>query len=109
MWNIKASDKNISIEEKRKKFFIKKFFDKTNVPADLTALKARLDGLKEKPLYRFTTDENQEYIEPACQNRDSDSKLLKNIRHKYLHLSAKGGVVDSPSRNNKRLIIDDAK
>ena len=95
-------------EEKRTTFFSDDLMD-VKIPNDLTALKKRLDGLKGNPLYCFATDGNQEYIEPAYQNGDSDFELLRSIRHKYLHLSAQGGLVNGPAKNNKRLIIDDTK
>ncbi|WP_282917798.1 phospholipase effector Tle1 domain-containing protein [Porphyromonas macacae] len=76
--------------------------------SELAEIKKRIDRIEQYPLYRFIST-IPEQMEPLFQKDDTDFILLKNIRHHYLHLSASGGLVNSPAKNNIRLIIDDSK
>lgn len=90
--------------------FVENLFDKNNVDdiEILQNLKERIDRIENNPLYQFKCTV-PEQIKPLFQKDDADFMLLKNIRHRYLHLSASGGLVNSPAKNNIRLIIDDSK
>lgn len=76
--------------------------------SELAEIKKRIDRIEQYPLYRFIST-IPEQMEPLFQKDDADFILLKNIRHRYLHLSASGGLVNSSAKNNIRLIIDDSK
>ena len=78
------------------------------IPDQLAKISKRIMEIKNNPLYRFTNTA-PEKIEPVFNKGDTDFNLLKEIRHDYLHLSAKGGLVNNPAPNNIRLIIDDTK
>ncbi len=86
----------------------KKIERKNKVVSQLTDIKERLDKIETQPLYRFTPT-TPEQISPLFMKGDTDFTLLKSIRHRYLHLSAQGGLVNSPAKNNIRLIIDDTQ
>lgn len=78
------------------------------IPAQLTKVYNRIMEIKNSPLYRFTNTAPGK-IEPVFNKGDTDFNLLKEIRHDYLHLSAKRDFVNEPAGNNIRLIIDDTK
>ncbi|KGN74620.1 hypothetical protein HQ40_07465 [Porphyromonas gulae] len=89
--------------------FAQKEFEKKNkVISELNPIKERLDKIETQPLYQFSPT-IPEQINPLFKKGDADFVLLKNIRHRYLHLSAQGGLVDNPAKNNIRIIIDDSK
>lgn len=90
--------------------FVGDLYDENNVNnnAELKKVKERIDKIESQPLYYFKSVK-QEQISSLFKKGDADFALLKSLRHRYLHLSAQGGLVDSPAKNNIRLIIDDSK
>lgn len=90
----------------KKEVFSSRLLNRYMILPALRPIMNRLSSVRTKPLYRFSKPPSVA-ITPLFSKGSKDYVLVKSIRHSYLHLSAKGGIADSPAKNNRRIIIDD--
>ncbi|MEE1063949.1 MAG: hypothetical protein UH071_09815, partial [Paludibacteraceae bacterium] len=64
-----------------------------------------------KALYELSGGDNTlgnvgKRIEPCFSRGDDDYSLVRNIRHRYIHLSSHTTIVHKPQKNNIREVIN---
>ena len=73
------------------------------VPSDLAQIKNLIMAKKE--FYKFEGSKKDRRIS-AFNGNEAQRAIIAKVRNKYLHLSAKGGMVNGPAKSNVRIIVD---